>query len=57
MNKSSLCAGILIMVSDAWDKEVNVRLDRDISANIWAEFLIKPEIASVKNLEKNQTDK
>ncbi len=32
-------------------------LDRDISANIWAEFLIKPEIASVKNLEKNQTDK
>ena len=29
------------MVTDAWDKEVKVTLDQDISANIWAEFLIK----------------
>ena len=39
--------------SDAWDKEVKMRSDRDMSANIWAEFLVKPKsvIASMKNLE------
>ena len=39
--------------SDAWDKEVKRRPEREMSANLWAEFLVKPKsvIATIKNLE------
>ena len=39
--------------SDAWDKEIKMRPERELSSNIWAEFLVKPKsvIANMKNLE------
>ena len=52
MSQSSLFASILIMVTNAWDKKVKVRLDRDISLNIWAEYQAKSEIDSVRILKQ-----